>query len=220
MDLKNSMRNADIFLPMKGAKMTKANSRQSEYPVDPLFLERWSPRAFTGEAMPPDDLLTILDAAHWAPSASNFQPWRFIYAHNGSEQWQTLFDLLMDGNKRWVDKASVLLFVVSRTYNVSREGEKKPSATHSFDAGAAWFSMAMQSQLLGYHAHGMGGIYRDKALEALDIPDGYQVEAAVAIGKIADKDTLPDDLREREVPSGRLPLADVAFEGKFAGKID
>src|SRR5690606_33081727 len=84
-DLKNSMRNADIFLPMKGAKMTKANSRQSEYPIDPLFLERWSPRAFTGEAMPADDLLTILDAAHWAPSASNFQPWRFIYAHNGSE---------------------------------------------------------------------------------------------------------------------------------------
>lgn len=200
--------------------MTEANSRKSEFHVDPLFLERWSPRAFTGDTMPKDDLLTILDAAHWAPSASNFQPWRFIYAHNDSAEWPILFDLLMDGNKRWVEKASALLFVVSRTYNISREGEKKPSATHSFDAGAAWFSMAMQAQLLGYHAHGMGGIYRDRAVEALEIPQGYQVEAAVAIGKIASRDSLPDDLRDREVPSGRLPLAEVAFKGKFTGKAD
>ncbi|MBM7329992.1 nitroreductase, partial [Agrobacterium sp. S2] len=112
------------------------------------------------------------------------------------------------------------LFVISRDYNISHDGEKKPSATHSFDAGAAWFSLAMQAHLLGYHAHGMAGIFKDKIVEKLNIPEGYKVEAGVAIGTLTDKSVLPDDLAEREVPSKRLPLSDVAFEGRFTGKAD
>lgn len=104
--------------------MTNSNSRQSEYPVDPLFLDRWSPRAFDGNAMPPQHLMTILDAAHWAPSASNYQPWRFVYAHKDSEDWPLFVELLMEGNQRWAKNASVLLFVISRDYNISRDGEK------------------------------------------------------------------------------------------------
>ncbi|WP_332303787.1 nitroreductase family protein [Rhizobium sp. GR12] len=200
--------------------MTNSNSRQSEYPVDPLFLDRWSPRAFDGRAMPHEHLLTILDAAHWAPSASNQQPWRFVYAHKDSENWPLFVELLVEANQRWAKNASVLLFVISRSYNISREGEKKPSATHSFDAGAAWFSLAMQAHLLGYHAHGMAGILKDQIVEKLDVPDGYKVEAAVAIGTMTDKGVLPDDLAEREVPSKRLPLSDVAFEGRFIVKAD
>lgn len=200
--------------------MTNSNSRQSEYPVDPLFLDRWSPRAFDGSAISQEHLLTILDAAHWAPSASNLQPWRFVYAHKDSEDWPLFVELLMEGNQRWAKNASVLLFVVSRDYNISREGEKKPSATHSFDAGAAWFSLAMQAHLLGYHAHGMGGILKDRIVEALDIPEGYKVEAGIAIGTLTDSSVLPDDLAEKEVPSKRLPLAEVAFEGRFTGKAD
>jgi len=200
--------------------VTNSNSRQSEYPVDPLFLDRWSPRAFDGDAMPNEHLLTILDAAHWAPSASNQQPWRFVYAHKDSEDWPLFVELLMEGNQRWAKNASVLLFILSRDHNISREGEKKPSATHSFDAGAAWFSLAMQAHLLGYHAHGMAGIFKDQIVEKLDVPDGYKVEAAVAIGTLADKAVLPDDLAEREVPSKRLPLSDVAFKGRFTGKAD
>ena len=200
--------------------MTNSNNRQSEYPVDPLFLDRWSPRAFDGRPMPKEHLLTILDAAHWAPSASNHQPWRFVYAHKDSEDWSLFVDLLMEGNQKWAKNASVLLFVISRDHTISREGEKKPSATHSFDAGAAWFSLAMQAHLLGYHAHGMGGIFKDRIVEKLDIPDGFKVEAGVAIGTLTDKSILPDDLGEREVPSKRVPLADVAFEGRFTGKAD
>ncbi len=200
--------------------MTHSNTRQSEYPVDPLFLDRWSPRAFNGANMPKEHLLTILDAAHWAPSASNLQPWRFVYAHKGSAQWDTFSELLMEGNRVWAKNASVLLFIISRSYSISRDGEKKPAATHSFDAGAAWFSLAMQAHLLGYHAHGMAGIFTDKIVETLNVPEGYVVEAAVAIGTLTDKSTLPENLAERETPSKRLPLADVAFEGSFTGKAD
>ncbi len=199
--------------------MTTSNSRQSEYPVDPLFLDRWSPRAFDGKPMPKDHLLTILDAAHWAPSASNQQPWRFVFALNRSVEWDMFVGLLMEGNQRWAKNASALLFILSRSYNL-RDGEKKPAPTHSFDAGAAWFSLATQAHMLGYHAHGMAGIFKDKIIEQLNVPEGYVVEAAVAIGTMAHKDTLPDDLAEREVPSKRLPLADVVFEGSFTGNAD
>jgi len=170
--------------------------------------------------MPKEHLLTILDAAHWAPSASNQQPWRFVYAHKGSEDWTLFVELLMEGNQKWAKNASVLLFVISRDHTISRDGEKKPSASHSFDAGAAWFSLAMQAHLLGYHAHGMGGIFKDRIVEKLNIPDGFRVEAGVAIGTLTDKTVLPEDLAEREVPSNRVPLADVAFEGRFTGKAD
>lgn len=200
--------------------MTHSNSRQSEYPVDHVFLDRWSPRAYDGRPMPREHLLTILDAAHWAPSASNQQPWRFIYAHRDSADWETFLSLLMEGNQRWAKDASVLLIIASRSYTVTVEGEKKPAATHSFDTGAAWFSLAMQSHLMGYHAHGMAGIFKDKIVETLDIPAGYVVEAAVAIGTMTDKSVLPEDLAAREIPSKRMPLAEVAFEGRFTAKAD
>ncbi|MEN0117614.1 MAG: nitroreductase family protein [Agrobacterium cavarae] len=199
--------------------MTTSNSRDTDHPVDPLFLDRWSPRAYDGNPMPKGDVLTILDAARWAPSASNQQPWRFVYGLNGSPEWDGFVGLLMEGNQRWAKNASALIVILSRTYNL-RDGEKKPATTHSFDAGAAWFALAMQAHKLGYHAHGMAGIFKDKIVEQLDVPEGYVVEAVVAIGKIAHKSTLPDDLAEREVPSKRLPLSEIAFEGKFTGKAD
>ncbi|WP_296077900.1 nitroreductase family protein [uncultured Agrobacterium sp.] len=199
--------------------MTTSNSRDTDYPVDPLFLDRWSPRAYDGKPMPKDDVLTILDAARWAPSASNQQPWRFVYGLNGSAEWEDFVGLLMEGNQRWAKNSSALIVILSRTYNL-RDGEKKPAATHSFDAGAAWFALAMQAHKLGYHAHGMAGIFKDKIVDQLGVPEGYAVEAMVAIGKIAHKSTLPDDLAEREVPSQRLPLSQIAFEGKFTGDAD
>lgn len=197
--------------------MTQSNNRQSEHPIDAVFLDRWSPRAFTGEAMSRETLLTILDAGHWAPSSGNNQPWRFVYALRDSESWPVLLDILSPGNQRWAQNAAALIIFVSRTYRVSTDGQKKPAYTHSFDTGSAWFSIACQAMKLGYHAHGMEGMDRDKAVQKLQIPVGYRVEAACVIGKMAAKDTLPGDLREREVPSTRKPLAEVAFEGRFNG---
>ena len=131
--------------------MTTSNSRQSEHPVDPFFLDRWSPRAFKEEPMPREDMLTILDAGHWAPSSGNNQPWRFIYALKGTPSWATVLNLLVPGNQRWAQSASALVIFVSRTYRISSDGERKPAYTHSFDTGAAWFSIASQAMKLGYH---------------------------------------------------------------------
>jgi nitroreductase len=199
--------------------MTASNNRESQYPIARLFLDRWSPRAFSNETMPEQDLLTILEAGHWAPSSFNHQPWRFVYALRGSEQWDKFLGLLIEFNQRWVKSAAALLYVVSRTHSGTLgSAEQTPIYSHSFDAGAAWALVALQAHLSGYEAHGMTGVDFDHAPEVLGVPDGFRVECAVAIGKIGDKSQLPEGLREREVPSPRKPLADVAFNGTFVAK--
>lgn len=197
--------------------MTSSNSRISEFPIDAFFLERWSPRAFSDDAIDRQTMLTILDAAHWAPSSGNNQPWRFIYGLRGTPAFAAILDLLVPGNQRWAQNAAALMVVVSKTYRVSKTGEQKPAYTHSYDTGAAWFSVICQAMKLGYHAHGMEGVDMERAATVLHLPDGFRVEAAAAIGRMADPATLPDDLREREIPSQRRPVSEIAFEGTFSG---
>lgn len=194
--------------------MTKSNSRESQYPVEPIFLDRWSPRAFTGEVIAEQDLLTILEAAHWAPSSANQQPWRFVYTLKGSPDWDKFVDLLVESNQEWARNASALIFVVSRGFNGDLS-EGRTSYTHSFDAGAAWAFLAMQASFSGFHVHGMGGIKHDLIRETFSIPEGYRIEAGVAVGRIADKSILSERNQEREVPSLRKPLSELAFRGKF-----
>jgi nitroreductase len=199
--------------------MTSSNSRESQYPIDKVFLDRWSPRAFSNETMPEADLLTMIEAAHWAPSASNNQPWRYLYALRGSEHWDKLFNVLVEFNQDWVKSAAALLFVVSRTHTGELGADdQRPIYSHSFDAGTSWGFFGIQAQMMGYHTHGMTGFHADRANEMLDIPDGYRVEAAVAIGKLGDKSQLSEKLQAREVPSQRKPLSDVAFNGTFVAK--
>jgi nitroreductase len=196
--------------------MTTHNGRTADHPIDPRFLARWSPRAFTGEPIPLADLLTILEAARWAPSSSNVQPWRFLYALRDSADWPLFLSLLVDANAAWATRAAALIFIVSKT-TVRRRGgdEDVPSYTHSFDAGAAWSNLALQALALGWHTHGMAGIHRERAVAELHIPPGYRIEAAVAVGRLGEPTSLPDALREREVPSAREPLSSIAFEGRF-----
>ncbi|PJG48361.1 nitroreductase [Sphingobium sp. LB126] len=186
--------------------------------VDPLFLERWSPRAFDFSSIPQEDLDTIFDAARWAPSAFNYQPWRFLYAHRDGADWNRFLEVLLPFNQSWAQNASVLLFVLSDTLMAAPGSDDfKPSHSHSFDAGAAWALMALQATRLGYHSHGMSGVDFDKARVELAVPDRYRIEAAVAIGRIADKSILPETLQAREMPSGRKDIADFAFAGNFNG---
>jgi len=195
--------------------MTHDTGRIADHPVDPLFLDRWSPRAFTGEAMPQEVLLTLFEAARWAPSAGNGQPWRFVYGHRGTEAFERILATLDDGNRRWAPNASVLAVIVSRTHRRNAAGELRPAYTHAFDTGAAWGYLALQARLGGYHAHAMGGIDRERAMADLGIPDGFRVEAGLAIGRLAAKETLPEDLMKREVPSGRKPVSEFVSEGRF-----
>lgn len=190
--------------------------REPEHPVDPIFVNRWSPRAFDAEAMPEADLCTILEAARWAPSAFNIQPWRFIFAMRGDAHWDGFLDLLDPFNAGWAKNASALVFVVSDTMTPAHgSSPAQPSRTHSFDAGAAWAHLALQATALGYQAHAMAGIHFDDVRQRLSVPDNYQVEIAVAIGSQADPSDLPPALQEREKPSLRLPLEQIAFSQCF-----
>ncbi len=198
-------------------QITAINPREAEFGVDQLFLDRWSPRAFSDAEVGEQELLTILDAAHWAPSAFNAQPWRFVYARRGDASWERLVGVLNEFNQSWARDAGALVVIVSKTHDVAPGAtEATPTYSHSFDAGAAWAQLALQSSLLGLHAHAMTGLNFETCNAALGIPEGYRVEAAVAIGRLGDKAKLPDFLRDRETPSPRLPLSDVAFHGGFA----
>ncbi|WP_416798635.1 nitroreductase family protein [Ciceribacter azotifigens] len=196
--------------------MTSSNHRQSDFNINPVFLDRWSPRSFSSERMPKEILLTMLEAAHWAPSASNYQPWRFVYALRDTDDFDRILSVLAESNQIWAKTASALVIIFSDMLSRKDDGsEPKPFRSHSFDAGASWAMLAMQAVYSGYYAHGMGGVDFDKAIEVLNVPQGYRAEAAVAIGKLADKSLLPEHLQAREIPSNRKPLSTVAFEGLF-----
>jgi nitroreductase len=186
--------------------------RTTAYPIDKIFLERWSPRAFDASAIPINDLLTMFDAARWAPSAFNAQPWRFLYAMRDDPCWLQFVDLLIPFNASWAKNASALVYVLSDTIVVKGD-LPLISHTHSFDAGAAWAFLALQGRSLGYDCHGMSGVDFPRARVELNLPDRLRIEAAVAIGRRADKSSLAESLHAREVPSNRKPIDEVVFHG-------
>ena len=193
------------------------NNRTSAYAVDPIFLNRWSPRAFDPAAVISDhELMTIFEAAHWAPSSFNSQPWRFIYARRDTPEWSRLFDLLVPMNQSWAARASALVVLVSAT-TAQPPGAPGPipSYSHSLDAGAAWAYLALQATQLGWHAHAMAGWDVERAPTVLEVPPGYRVETVIAIGRLGDKSVLPPPLQEREKPNGRRPVEELVMEGRF-----
>ena len=189
-----------------------SDNRKADHAIDNLFVDRWSPRAMSDEEVPEADLMVLFEAARWAPSSYNNQPWRILYARRGSEHWSLFFNLLMDLNKVWARNAGVLLLCISKT---TLDLNGKPSITHSFDAGAAWENLALQATLKGYVVHGMQGFDYERAKTALGIPDGFRVEAMVAVGKPGVKEVLPEELQKREVPNGRRKLEETICEGPF-----
>lgn len=189
--------------------------RQTHPAVLPLITERWSPRAFDASTMPQEDLEAILTAAGLAPSAYNVQPWTFIYAHRGDANWDRLLGLLVEFNQSWAKDASVLAFAVSDTMSAGPDGERKPNYSHSFDTGTAWGMLALQAQHMGYHTHGMVGLDFERAAQELGIPEDHRIEAAIAIGRMGDKDQLPEMLREREIISDRKPVSEIMKAGRF-----
>jgi nitroreductase len=191
--------------------------RNPEFAIDPIFVNRWSPRAFTGEAIDETTLFTLFEAARWAPSASNSQPWRFVYALKDSHHWPAFLSLLSGSNQRWAANASVLVVLVSKTTQM-RQGdiEASPLRSHSFDSGAAWAHLSLQALHSGWRTHAIGGFNRDKAREVLGVPEGYSVEVAIAVGRQAERDSLPLDMKEREHPNQRKPVGQFVAEGRFA----
>jgi len=189
-------------------------TRTTDTPLDPVFLNRWSPRAFDRSDIAEADLATMIDAARFAPSASNHQPWRFLYARRGDAHWERFLSYLMDSNRAWAQNASVLFYVLSDKHPT---GPERPSHSHSFDAGASWAMLAIQATMLGYHTHAMAGVHFGEAAAGLGVPDNFRVEAAIALGRIGDPATLSDYQRDREFPSDRKPRAEIAYPGNFRG---
>ncbi len=191
--------------------MEKTN-RKSQYPVLDIIVNRWSPRAMSGESISDAELMPLFEAARWAPSSYDGQPWRFIYAKRDTPAWDVLYDLLVQFNKDWTKNAAVLVVVVSRN---TFEYNNKPSRTHSFDTGAAWENLALQGTANDLVVHGMEGFDYQKAKEVLHIPDSYTVEAMCAIGRPGKKESLPPEMQREEKPSDRKPITDFVFEGTF-----
>jgi len=185
--------------------------RKQEHGVHEIFLQRWSPRAMSGGDVDEATLLNLFEAARWAPSANNNQPWRFIYARRNTPRWEVFFDLLAEGNQIWAKNAAVLIAVISKTTFDSGN----PARTHSYDAGAAWVSLALQGSLKNLVVHCMQGFDYDKAKEMLQVPDDYAVEAMIAVGQPGNKEDLPDYLQAREFPSPRKKLEEIVMEGVF-----
>lgn len=187
-------------------------TRKPDHPIHPLILNRWSPRAMTGEPLPEVEILSLFEAARWAPSCYNDQPWRFLYAKRETPHWPKFFNLLVDFNKQWCQKAALLGLVVSRK---TFERNNKPSATHSLDAGAAWENLSLEGTSRGLVVHGMGGFDYEKARQDLKVPEEYEVLAMFAVGKRAPKESLPEELMKREAPADRKKIGEFVFEGEF-----
>jgi len=187
--------------------------RKPDFAIEQLLVDRWSPRAMSGEDVSHDELMRLFEAARWAPSSFNAQQWRTLYAHRNSEHWPLFFGLLVDANKAWAKNASVLVVFISRkTFEYNNE----ESVTHSYDAGAAWENFALQGFRQGLVVHGMEGFDYDRARVELRIPQEFQVEAMAAVGRPGAKESLPPKLQERESPNDRRKLKESICEGPFS----
>lgn len=189
------------------------NNRAADWPVESIFLRRWSPRAMTGDGISNAELMTLLEAARWAPSTYNEQEWRYLYAHRKSEHWDTFFSLLVDANQTWCENAGVLVLVAART---TMSKNDKPNPVHSFDAGASFENLALQGAAMRMVVHAMAGFDQKQARQKLKIPEGFEPEAMVAIGRPGDPTDLPDKLQEMETPSSRKPLNEISCAGPFS----
>lgn len=191
---------------LKGSEL-----RIATHHVDRIFVDRWSPRSMSGEEISETELMTLFEAARWAPSSMNNQPWRILYAHRGSEHWPLYFNLLVESNRVWCVNAAALVLFVSKTTHENGS----PCRTHSYDCGAAWMSFALQGTMNGFVIHGMQGFDYELARTSLAIPDGYQVEAMASVGRPGCIDDLPEHLQKRETPSDRRPLDKTVCAGPF-----
>ena len=154
--------------------------RETEKNVDKLFVNRWSSRNYDGYTLTTEEIETLLEAARWAPSSYNEQPWKFFFGKT-KEQQAEAFSTLVEDNQKWVESSGFLCFVAAKR-NFSITG--KSNGTYAFDAGAAWMSLALQAHIMGLSAHGMSGFDHEKVYEIFGIDSNeYQVLAAIAVGR-------------------------------------
>ncbi len=196
--------------------ISKAGERAAETPVSALFMQRWSARAMTGEPIPDEILFALFEAARYAPSSYNSQPWRFAYAKRGTEDFPRFVGFLNEFNHSWAKEASALVLIASKAAFIPPgQDAELISASASFDAGAAWASLAFQAALLGWSTRAMAGFDKEKARIGTKAPDGLKLEAMIAIGRRGDAALLPTDKQAMEKPNTRKKIAEIVFAGAF-----
>ncbi|MFM2417451.1 MAG: hypothetical protein RL385_2174, partial [Pseudomonadota bacterium] len=168
-------------------------------------------RAMSGAPLPHEALMRLFEAARWAPSAMNAQPWRFRYARAETPNFQAFLDVLVPANQHWCKRAGALVAVLAKTHF----DNGKPSPSHLFDAGLAYMSLALQGSQMGLVVHGLGGFDAEAARAALRVPTDHAIACFAALGYPGDKHDLPEALAARETPSPRLPVSELAAEGPF-----
>ncbi len=183
-------------------------------PIHELLRRRWSPRAFADREVEPEKLRALWEAARWAPSSSNEQPWSFVVARREDRaEFDRLLGCLVEGNVVWARHAPVLMLAVARL-SFERSGRTNRHAL--YDVGQAVACLTVQATALGLHVHQMAGFDAQRARATFDVPDGQEPATAVAIGYLGEPDSLPDALRERELaPRSRRPLGGMVFTGRW-----
>ena len=177
--------------------------------VEDLFLRRWSPRAFADKAVSNEDLKTIFEAARWAASSFNEQPWRFFLGKRGDATYQKILDVLVEFNQGWAKSAPVLIFSVAGN-KFAANGQKNGYAIH--DTGTATGYLSLQATALGLHTHAMAGFDRERARRAFNVSHDYDIGAVTALGYLGDPSTLHDQMRSQEVsPRSRKPLSEIVL---------
>ena len=182
----------------------------AEHPINDTMKRRWSPRAFSPRPMPRDDILTILEAARWAASSFNQQPWHFLVAtRDEEERFTRLLGCLVPGNQVWARNASLLILTVTKQ---TFDHNNSPNSCCVHDIGLTACQLVLQATEMGYVTHQMAGIEADKIRETYGVPEGYDPVTGIAVGYAGDPDALPDDLREMELgPRTRRPFSEFVF---------
>jgi nitroreductase len=184
------------------------------YPIEELLKRRWSPRAFADRPVEPEKLLSLWEAARWAASTANQQPWSFIIATKQDEaEYARLLSCLRENNQQWAMRAPVLMVSVAKlTFDAN--GQPNRHAFH--DVGLAVANLIVQATALGLSVHQMAGIYPDRVRELYGVPDGFEPVAGVVLGYVGDPTILPEDLQQRELaPRVRKPLESFVFQGTW-----
>ena len=192
------------------------NPRTPEFgPIEPQFLNRHSPRAMSGAPVPREDLMRVMEAARWAPSSGNGQPWRFVMCELGGTGFAIVVANLMGFNQVWAKNAAAFVVVCTETTRVDHEGKVTPRRLAAFDAGAAWMSMALQGKSMGLVLHGMEGFNREVLAPLLKVPEGIDVLAVIAVGLPGVVEDLPADKQAGEVPNQRRPTSESVVFNSF-----
>ncbi len=187
--------------------------RQSDSKLlNPIFIDRWSPRSFLSEPVPAAHIKAIFEAARWSPSCFNEQPWMFVYSTDVGKD-SNFIQGLAPGNQKWAFRAPLLVYVFARKV-FSANGKINEWA--KFDTGASWMSLNLQAEQLGYRCHGMGGIENEKVYEITKVPeDQFEVICAIVIGKQGKPESLPEDLASKENPNERKSVDEFVFNSSY-----